>query len=385
MAYARIPDELGIDDRYLEAVDACPAAGTLVLFGYSYAAREESDGHVPRRQLRRMLDDPDLLEQAIVALVDAGLWARTDDGIEMLDYLHAGRNMTRAEWKAKREGERDRKARWRAGKKAESADDDPEPPGVSPDCPDGTDAGQDAGQTPDGTPDDGRPSLTCDRAPAPAQTLTQNPKGDGGGDERADAGEPGNTSAVVPLVWAQAVAALVTAGISREAIAAQRDELADELRSNTRPIAWPAAGRWLKRKRDRGECSATPNEPASALRFVLNSPSAPVVGGRPRRRPGSRQPTPAARFAPVAGDQAAAIMTPLLKDARRQIGDDAWDTWLGVLRLVGTSQTALLLEAPDHTISWMQHRLVPLLAASATRTLDRPMTVQVVARQAVPA
>lgn len=379
MAYARIPDELGVDDRYLEAIDACSAAGTLVLLGYSYAAREASDGHVPRRQLRRMLDDPDETERAIDALVTAGLWERTDDGVQMLDYLHAKRNMTRAEWEAKRETERIRKAEWRAGQRriaaAAASDPDPDPPGVSQRDTAGTDAGRDAGQTADGTPDGGRPSLAREGAPSRAQTLTQIPKGSGGG-ERASADEPVDSSDVTPLHWAQATAALVNAGIDRSAIEAHRADLAAELTANPRTIEWPAAGRWLAAKRRAGDCSAAADQPVAALRFVLRSPSAPVPGGR--RRPGQRNPQTEPPANTLTDAEAADLMARITADARQHIGDDAWDTWLSVIQFRALSDGDLWLTAPDHARDWIERRLMPLLRASAERVIDRPMTARLV-------
>jgi hypothetical protein len=393
MAYARIPDELGIDDRYLAAIDECSAAGTIVLLGYSYAAREESDGQVPNRQLRRMLEDRDELERAIDALVSAGLWARTADGAVMLDYLHAGRNMTRAEWAAKREGERARKAKYRADKRRRDGSGDPpddQPPNVSQrdtlGTTDGTDAGRDAGQTPDGTQESHGASLARERARGRAQI--QIPKGDGGGGERADTGASVDDVAdVAPLSWGPATKALITAGMSREAITRQAAEIAEELRGEARQIAWPAAGRWLRAQRNSGRLAASTDEPASALRFLLRSRGIPLVGQRPRRQPGQRQPVgETAPDGTLTAEQATELWERIRVDAQIHIGDDAWDTWLSVIRVVALDDDTLWIAAPAHASSWIEQRLGPLLRASATRVLDRPMQpIRISGRAAVSA
>ncbi len=65
----------------------------------------------------------------------------------------------------------------------------------------------------------------------------------------------------------------------------------------------------------------------------------------------------------------------IIEDARRHIGDDAWDTWLSVIRPVSTDGHQLWIAAPAHARAWITHRLLPLLSASATRVLDRPLKV----------
>ncbi|MGX6447679.1 chromosomal replication initiator protein DnaA [Patulibacter sp. S7RM1-6] len=73
----------------------------------------------------------------------------------------------------------------------------------------------------------------------------------------------------------------------------------------------------------------------------------------------------------------------IIEDARRHIGDGAWDTWLSVLSPVSTDGQRLLVRAPRHARSWIESRLIPLLSASATRVLDRPLRV-VLADEAEP-
>ncbi|MFA4929844.1 MAG: DnaA/Hda family protein, partial [Patulibacter sp.] len=65
----------------------------------------------------------------------------------------------------------------------------------------------------------------------------------------------------------------------------------------------------------------------------------------------------------------------IIEDARRHIGDDAWDTWLSVIRPVSADGHQLWVAAPAHARAWISHRLLPLLSASATRVLDRPLKV----------
>ncbi|WP_210491088.1 chromosomal replication initiator protein DnaA [Patulibacter sp. SYSU D01012] len=65
----------------------------------------------------------------------------------------------------------------------------------------------------------------------------------------------------------------------------------------------------------------------------------------------------------------------IIEDARRHIGDGAWDTWLSVLSPVSTDGQRVLVRAPRHARSWIESRLVPLLSASATRVMDRPLRV----------
>jgi chromosomal replication initiator protein len=75
----------------------------------------------------------------------------------------------------------------------------------------------------------------------------------------------------------------------------------------------------------------------------------------------------------------------VIEDARRQIGDGAWDSWLSVLRPVSTDGHQLWVQAPPHARTWIDARLVPLLSASATRVLRRPLRVVLAADEpAVP-
>jgi chromosomal replication initiator protein len=74
----------------------------------------------------------------------------------------------------------------------------------------------------------------------------------------------------------------------------------------------------------------------------------------------------------------------VIDDARRQIGDGAWDSWLSVLRPVSTDGQHLWVQAPPHARTWIEARLVPLLSASATRVLRRPLRVVLAADEPAP-
>ena len=67
----------------------------------------------------------------------------------------------------------------------------------------------------------------------------------------------------------------------------------------------------------------------------------------------------------------------IIEDARRQIGDASWDSWLAVLRPVSTDGQQLWVQAPAHARTWIEARLVPLLSASATRVMQRPLGVAI--------
>jgi chromosomal replication initiator protein len=65
----------------------------------------------------------------------------------------------------------------------------------------------------------------------------------------------------------------------------------------------------------------------------------------------------------------------IIEDARVQIGDGAWDSWLAVLRPMSTDGHQLWVQAPSHARTWIEARLVPLLSASASRVMQRPLQV----------
>ncbi|MGE4425097.1 MAG: chromosomal replication initiator protein DnaA [Solirubrobacteraceae bacterium] len=69
----------------------------------------------------------------------------------------------------------------------------------------------------------------------------------------------------------------------------------------------------------------------------------------------------------------------IVEDARARIADRAWDTWLAVLRPVGMDGHELRVAAPTQSVAWITERLGPLLSASASRALQAPVTVRVIA------
>lgn len=70
-----------------------------------------------------------------------------------------------------------------------------------------------------------------------------------------------------------------------------------------------------------------------------------------------------------------ALWAAVVSDARNQIGDTSWDSWLGVLRPVGVGPQRIAVDAPHHARTWIEARLFPLLAASASRVLQRHVRV----------
>lgn len=70
-----------------------------------------------------------------------------------------------------------------------------------------------------------------------------------------------------------------------------------------------------------------------------------------------------------------ALWAAVVSDARAQIGDASWDSWLSVLRLVGVGPQRIAVDAPHHARTWIEARLFPLLGASASRVLHRPVRV----------
>ncbi|MCK9248484.1 MAG: chromosomal replication initiator protein DnaA [Solirubrobacteraceae bacterium] len=71
--------------------------------------------------------------------------------------------------------------------------------------------------------------------------------------------------------------------------------------------------------------------------------------------------------------------TAIVADARARIADPAWDTWLAVLRPVTLDAGELRLSAPPSAASWIDSRLRPMLAASASRVLGSDVRVRIVA------
>lgn len=83
MAWVRLDD--GFPD-HPKALQAGPLACWLYVCGIAYANRYLTDGFIPERQVRRLIDakKPEALTEA---LVNAGLWETVEGGFQIHDYL----------------------------------------------------------------------------------------------------------------------------------------------------------------------------------------------------------------------------------------------------------------------------------------------------------
>lgn len=103
-----------LDDSVTEhpkCVGLSPAAWTLWLHGLTYCSRNLTDGRIPAAMLPRLSAVPNPAKAAD-ALVDAGLWHKTDSGWEVHDYLEHQRSG--ADVEADRAAARNRKQASRA-------------------------------------------------------------------------------------------------------------------------------------------------------------------------------------------------------------------------------------------------------------------------------
>ncbi len=78
-----------IDDNlpdHPKIVTAGPEAAWLYICGLCFCNRFLTDGRIPERQLRRLVDFPDPRELAN-RLIDVGLWEQADEGYLVHDYL----------------------------------------------------------------------------------------------------------------------------------------------------------------------------------------------------------------------------------------------------------------------------------------------------------
>lgn len=83
VTWVKLPDNF---DEAMERAGLDEAGFTLFACGLIYSSRNLTDGAIPRRKARRLYDlnaDPD---EAVKALVDAGLWVETDDGYQVRDH-----------------------------------------------------------------------------------------------------------------------------------------------------------------------------------------------------------------------------------------------------------------------------------------------------------
>jgi hypothetical protein len=114
-----------LDDQFAEhpkVMRAGPLAMAMHVAGLCYAARNLTDGIVPRSAAKRLidLDDFDVSWSEVLAdLLAAGIWTEADDGYEIHDYLEyqpskAEVEEKRADLHAKRSaaGQKGARARW---------------------------------------------------------------------------------------------------------------------------------------------------------------------------------------------------------------------------------------------------------------------------------
>lgn len=109
-----------LDDTWAEsepALEAGPLACWLHVCALSYCNRTLSDGRIRRAAVRRLADTLEQDPLALAArLVEAGLWAQTDDGFELVDY--AKTQPTREKVEQARAQKTARQARWREARSA---------------------------------------------------------------------------------------------------------------------------------------------------------------------------------------------------------------------------------------------------------------------------
>lgn len=124
----------GVDDGFAfhrKALKAGNAALGLWVRAGSWCNQQLTDGYVPLEMVAALGT-----KSQAERLVKAGLWDETADGYQFHEWSEEGRNFTRAEVLAKREKERDRKARQREANSTE--------PQVNGGGPSGTPTGHDA-------------------------------------------------------------------------------------------------------------------------------------------------------------------------------------------------------------------------------------------------
>lgn len=100
--YARL---MGDFWRHPRTAGLSPAAAGILARAWSYCADQMTDGEVPRFIIAAFFAGaPD--EEVVSELIESGLWEETPDGYRMRDW--ADRNITKAEWEARKEAARRR-------------------------------------------------------------------------------------------------------------------------------------------------------------------------------------------------------------------------------------------------------------------------------------
>lgn len=111
MTWVKLSDTFAEDPRLDQAG---PLALALHVAALCYCNRQLTDGLIPRATVRRLLDldDP---EDVADRLVSARVWARTDDGFELLDYLRDQPSRAKVEATRAKRAESGRKGGQRSG------------------------------------------------------------------------------------------------------------------------------------------------------------------------------------------------------------------------------------------------------------------------------
>lgn len=140
MPWVKLTDDWYDDDSI---VAAGPHATLLWVTGLSWCARNLTDGAIPARQIRKLIDaqgivvdgEPLRADEVASQLVETGLWDQVDGGFQVRNYLKY--QPSREQVLASRAKDRERKSsRPGAGRKSsQPRDPDPEDPGQ--DVPDG--------------------------------------------------------------------------------------------------------------------------------------------------------------------------------------------------------------------------------------------------------
>ena len=116
MAWIKFDDGFSEHDK---VAGLSPRALRLLINAFGYAARNETDGHIPAHQLRALSGSASLAAELVAAIGNRkprrkhGLWERRHDGFAIHDYLEY--NPSHEELEAKRAGSRERVAKSRNG------------------------------------------------------------------------------------------------------------------------------------------------------------------------------------------------------------------------------------------------------------------------------
>lgn len=113
MTWAKLDDNFHSHPKIREAFRRDPASIGLHAMAISWTSAYEADGRVPTWFIEGVIADESQRHSALDALVSEGLWKRNGEGFVIHDYLDF--NPSRAELRAKRDKDADRKRRERGG------------------------------------------------------------------------------------------------------------------------------------------------------------------------------------------------------------------------------------------------------------------------------